>query len=335
MFVRIPMPLGGMRFIDGFTFGWVEGKLYMPSDVSAPVRPETMLPLGSVEIAGRQVPAPADPEALVEVVYGPDWRVPNPAFRYETPVALRRRFDGWYGSLHDGRAVWDRFAATSSARIPRAPSDFARWVAEAHPSQRLLVDIGTGTGRDALWFAAEGRPALGLAFVVRWVNAAGRTATKKGLPATFRPFNLTDSREVLALGASLARHEEPPDLYGRLLLSSINDETRANLWRLAAMSLRRGGRLFLEFRTSEDAIEPHVFGASGRRRFHAVEQVVAEIEDARGTVVECVTGRGLAPLETEDPHVCRLVATWSGPTGSVSTGSRPGDPPADPAGRGP
>ena len=310
--VHVKMPNGRMRFVDVFTFGWVDGVLYMPSDVAVPARPETMLPLGTVELAGRRVPAPADPETLLELVYGPGWRVPDPAFRYETPAALRRRFDGWYGGLHYGRKNWDRFAARSSERLPEGPSDFARWVAERYPDHRLLVDIGTGNGRDALWLAGHGRPVLGLDFVLSWLNGATRAAKRAELPAVFRPFNLSDTREVLSLGAALARDEEAPDLYARLLLSSLRDDTRENLWRLASMSLRRGGRLFLEFRTALDAGRPHAFGAAkGRRRFLAVDQVVAEIEAMGGRCVESEVGHGLAVFESEDPHICRLVAAWT------------------------
>ena len=39
--------------------------------------------------------------------------------------------------------------------------------------------------------------------------------------------------------------------------------------------------------------------------------VQAEIEANGGRVVHREAGTGLAPFRTEDPHVCRIVATWS------------------------
>jgi hypothetical protein len=76
------------------------------------------------------------------------------------------------------------------------------------------------------------------------------------------------------------------------------------------MSLRRGGLLFLEFRTPEDRGRHHVFGEQPRRYLRP-EGVVARIEAAGGRVVHRTEGTGLARLRTEDPHVCRIVATWS------------------------
>jgi hypothetical protein len=76
------------------------------------------------------------------------------------------------------------------------------------------------------------------------------------------------------------------------------------------MSLRTGGRLFLEFRTERDARTEHVFGTHFRRYLDP-ELVQAEIEANGGRVVHQEAGTGLARFRTEDPHVCRIVAVWS------------------------
>lgn len=309
---RIALGGGQGRSVDVFTCAWVEGVLYMPSDVGIPVPRETMLPLGTVTILGREVPGPADPEALLEVTYGPGWRVPDPSFRYTKSRSLKRRLDGWYGGLNRSRKSWDAFAKKAVGVVPDEPTAFARWVASEHPSQRLLVDIGTGTARDALWLAGRGRPVLGLDYVVSAIRAAKQRSTRKGLDASFRVFNINDTRQTLTLGALLSREEEPPDLYARFFLHAISDLGRANTWRLAQMSLRRGGLLFAEFRTARDARLPHVFAAKGRS-FLKPADIVAEIEASGGRIVSRKRGRGLAVLGTEDPHVCRLVATWAEP----------------------
>src|SRR6185503_6672995 len=150
------------------------------------------------------------------------WRVPDPSFKYTTPSWLSRRLGGWFGGLIAHRKYWDSFYSKTRDEVPTDPSPFARWVAEEYPSTRPLVDLGTGTGRDALWFAGvHGRPVTAIDYSVGAVNRGVKKARAEELPATFELLNLYDSREVLALGARLSREEEPVDLYARFTMHAL------------------------------------------------------------------------------------------------------------------
>jgi hypothetical protein len=309
--VRLQLSDGSMRYIDVFTAHWVEGVLYMPSDTGFRLPRETILPLTTVELLGRQVPAPADSEALLEATYGKNWRVPDPSFKYETPRWLSRRFNGWFGGLKSHRKHWDTFYNAVGRRLPTGPSPFARWVAQEHPSDRPLVDVGAGNGRDALWFAREtGRTVKGVDYSMGVTKRNQRTAASQGLPVTFDVVNLYDLREVLALGTRLARQDPPVDLYARFTMHALNYHGRRNVLRLASMALRSGGLLFLEFRTPRDRARPHAFEGHARR-YLTPARVVSQIEAAGGRVLSRTEGTGLAPFEDEDAYVCRIVATWS------------------------
>ena len=310
--VRLRLSDGSARFVDVFTAHWVEGNLYIPSDTGFPMPREAIVPLGTVELMGRALPAPADPERLLAATYGEGWRVPDPSFRYHTPRALTRRLGGWFGGLVSHRKHWDSFDSQQRHTVPKRPSAFARWVSNQHGSDRPIVDVGAGTGRDAIFFAAErGRQVYALDYVVSAVRSGRRIAQNRGLAMQWDLVNLYDTREVLAYGARLARLPQAPDVYARFLPHDLEPHGRENLWRLSRMALRRGGRLFLEFRTPEDRERPHVYGEH-TRFYLEPEQVVAEIEAAGGTVVHLVSGNpGMAKLREEDPAVCRIVARWS------------------------
>ena len=305
--VRLPLPGGSTRHVDVFTSHWTCGAFFIPSDVGARLPRDAILPLSTVELMGWQMPAPADPSALLAATYGENWRVPDPSFKYETPIWLKRRLAGWFGGLHGSRKHWDSFLTKQASQVPAAPSPFGRWVAANYPAPHRIVDLGTGTGRDALWFAREGRPVLGIDF--SGVSRVRKVSHAENLPASFEVLNLYDTRAVLALGARLSREEEPVDLYARFTLHALADHGRTNVWRLASMALRHGGRFFAEFRTLQDQGRPHFFGPH-MRRFLEPDEVVAEIEAAGGHVVHLEQGRGLAPFHDEDPHVCRVVAEW-------------------------
>jgi SAM-dependent methyltransferase len=309
--VQVRLGDGSVRFVDIFTAHWVEGRLYIPSDTGFELPRTTMLPLTTVELHGRPLPAPADPETLLAATYGEGWRVPDPAFQYSTPTWLSRRLGGWFGGLMARRKHWDSFYAGQWRAVPKKPSAFARWVAVEYPSQRRLVDVGSGTGRDALWFAERhGRPVLGVDFSFKALRRAGKRAERRGLPAAFEELNLHDLRAVLALGARLAHEPEPCDVFVRLTMNGLEPQGQQHVIRLASMALRRGGSLFLEFRTEEDRQRDHLF-AGHSRVFLNPHTVRRWIEAAGGEVVYERSGTGMAVLRQEDPHVCRMVARWS------------------------
>lgn len=309
--VRVRLGDGSMRFIDVFTAHWVEGVLYIPSDTGFELPRETILPLGTVELHGHAMPAPAQPEELLAATYGPRWRVPDPSFRYQTPRWLSRRLGGWFGGLMTARKHWDAFHGRPLPAAAKSPSPFARWVARTYPSDRPLVDVGSGKGRDTFFFAGTlGRRVLALDYSTKAVVYGARRARVRAMPATFDLLNLCDTRAVLALGARLAREPEPVDVYVRFTLHDLEEHGRSNVLRLASMSLRRGGLLFLEFRTTADAGRPHVF-ADHPRHYLQPEVVRAQIEAAGGRVLHEEQGTGLARFQDEDPVMCRMVASWS------------------------
>jgi SAM-dependent methyltransferase len=308
--VVVPDPEGG-RAIDVFAGFVVEDVFYlMPEVHAAGFDAGVILPLGEVELHGRTITAPADPEALLEITYGPHWRVPDPSFKFAAPRWVRRRMDGWLRGNNGNRGHWWPFYfGRSRDTVPAHPSPFASWVHEREPADVSIVDIGSGTGRDSLWFAREGHDVLGLDYIPAATERADRQAREEDLPARYKTFNLYDIRQVLGIGAELAHRDAPPVLYGRFLIHALEDRGRHNLWRVADMCLRRGGRFYLEFRTGLDADASHEFGEHFRKYLEP-DVVVAEIEARGGQVEHREAGHGLAVYKNEDPHVCRLVATW-------------------------
>lgn len=308
--VRIRDADGVSRGIDIFGGFVVDGHFHLMPTVRTPLPRSAILPLSEVTLHGRQLPAPANPEALLAATYGEGWRVPDPSFKFRPPSSARRRLTGWMRGLREHSGFWEAFyAGQQREAVPDQPSTFAQWVRDRESASRPLVDIGFGTGRDALWFARLGYQVQGLEYARAAVAHAHEAASAAGLPAKFEVFDLYELRQVLAMGARLAHDETPRTLYGRFLLHALEDTGRHHLWRLAEMALRAGGRIYLEFRTGKDAATEHAFGEHFRR-FLDPDAVVHEIESRGGHIDHREEGYGLAVYKNEDPHVCRLVARW-------------------------
>ncbi len=301
---------GSRRNVDVFTAFRLDGRLFQVHDVSVEAAESAVLPLGSIEFEGRLMPTPAQPEVFLRAAYGPDWRTPNPAFKFETPASVRKRIRGWFGGLRDARDYWGRFYSTNGPRVPKNPSSFATWVCEREEPGRL-VEVGSGNGRDTVQFAESGFSVTALDVMPGVTQRRLNRADLPGDPPEVLGCNFDSLREVLATGALLARQPGPHTLYGRFWLSALSDGARENFWRFAAMVLRDGGRCYLEFRTARDSKGPKFFGPNSRRRFLAQDQVMEEARAHGLRVVHREASRGLSPLGKENPHLCRMILEWS------------------------
>ncbi len=301
---------GSPRGLDVFGGFLREGTLYLMGEVGHPFQRDWLEPRTEVTLAGRTFPAPREPERLLEAMYGPGWRVPDPAYKFETPRMVQRRLSGWFRGTRVGLdARWQR---VHRAPEPRAdgPSDFVRWVRAREPDVQTAVDVGCGSGRDVMFLARSGVSAHGLDYFPRDFRAAERRATRRDLDASFEWMNLTELRSVLVTGAALSRTPGPRVVLARHVVEATDRNGRENLFRFAKMVTRGSGRLYLQLRATRrggtgsvdvprldlDRLRSQVTALGGR--------VVEDIGlDAQEQPVE-------APDDRPTPAIRRWVVTW-------------------------
>ena len=240
-------PDGGMSSIDIYTCFYVGDLLYETATVRQAVPRSAILPLTEMEFEGRMLPAPADADAMLAVSYGPGWRVPDPSFRHEPGPEITTRFDGWFSSLMRQRRDWERYLADLVQDDDHEAAAFADWVADRLPEETRVVEVGAGTGRDALHLAERGFHVLALDYARQSLRKPARQAKRRNLPAGFDSMNLYDLRDVLTRGAMIARdRHDRHAVYARELLETLDPDGADNFWRFTQMVLRRGGRAYLE-----------------------------------------------------------------------------------------
>ena len=310
--VKAPGVEGHGTWIDIFGGFYADGIFYLMGRLAVPAGRVSLLPLSEVELEGHRLAAPAEPAGLLEAAYGPSWRLPDPSFRPRTPRSTRRRVDAWVRSAMAHRGYWYRLYGNAPDTVPTTPSPFARWFAGREGSDTPVVDLGCGNGRDALWLAAQGYDVRGYDYAPAALSRARTMAHDQGVEPRFQTFNLYDTRHALALGGLLSHEPEPVNLYGRFLLHALTELGVGNLWRLARMALRRGGRLYLEFLAPAPDAEPgeRAFPDHFRNPLDPAA-VTDQIEAAGGWVEFQETGRGLGIYQNDDPYLCRMVARWS------------------------
>ncbi len=305
---------GVVRGLDVFGGFLMDGHLHLMGEIREPFEEEWIFPLGATTLEGRTFPAPADPDRLLTATYG-NWRVPDPAFKFAPPDTTVRRLNGWFRGLRVGRARWDRIYSRVLTGMPEA-SPFVHWVAEREPDMATYVDLGCGRGADVLFVAERGVPALGLDFQARSYRSAQEQAAGReqlGRLVSFWPFNLLEWRQLLVVGAIVARRPGPRVLAARHLVDTLKPEARQRLWRVARMMLagEQGGRFYLEFLARAG---PDGYAGQHRVRRRKPAMIVAELESWGATVVHREV------VEVSDgpasSRVCRLVVEWRRGNGS-------------------
>jgi SAM-dependent methyltransferase len=301
----VPWLDGGTIGIDVFTAFYVDEWLHVMPTVRARLPRSTLLPLSSIELDGRQVPAPAIPEDLLQATYGDGWRVPDPSFVYRPARTVRRRLTGWMRGERRTYRRWEEFYRDRSESVSPEPSAFATWVADREQVTTELLDVGAGTGRDARFFARQDHRVTATELSpYALYRLCDDAAEDDNLSAGHN--NLYDLRDVLALGTRLANFHQVSVVYARLLLDALAPDGRRNLWRLARMALLgRPGRIYLEWRMTDGSRSDRP-----ERGWYDVDpdDVAQELVGHGFAVEHREVSRGFARRGDDDPLTCRLVA---------------------------
>jgi hypothetical protein len=226
----------------------------MMGEVGHPFELDWIYPLGTVTLEGRTLPAPARPEKLLESMYGPGWKVPDPAYKFTTPRTTVRRLNGWFRGIRLMRNEWERRFSKVRNKLPAgAPSSLAQFVvANEGAVPPFVVDLGSGRGGDSLWFARQGAKVRALDFVKQGSLAVQAAAADEGLDLEVYELNLNSLRSWMSEGVRLSHTKGPRVVMARHLIDAESNVARDATWRLCEMALRQGGRLYLEFVSGGD-----------------------------------------------------------------------------------
>ena len=134
-------------------------------------------------------------------------------------------------------------------------SAYADDVDRSTPAGHGLLELGCGLGIDARALAARGRRVRAVDFS----RPALQAARSRPSAAEFELVNLLDLRAAVRLGARCAAEDRPWTVFGRRLLNALDPIPRANVFRLCAMVLRRGGTAHFDVADpGYEGVPPHL-----------------------------------------------------------------------------
>ena len=206
-----------------------------------------ILPLRPLRVHDRMLPGPADPPKLLEAIYGPNWREPDPAFAFRTPPAAARRFFWWLNHFDVDRENWeDRHRADQQSGPMPGPSQLALAAAAELPAGSSVLDLGCGLGADALHLATTGHRVLAADFS-RPALAFARSQSSLPLERLrYERVNLSSTRQVLQLRKLAATMPAPLHVLARQVFDALPPLGWDTTLLFLKHVLADGGTAFLE-----------------------------------------------------------------------------------------
>jgi hypothetical protein len=307
--VWAPLPNGTRAGVDVFGSFHIGDHFHLMATLRGPLDLDRIMPFGRVDLEGVEFPAPRDVEAFLTFTYGPGWQVPDPAFHFTHSAANTRMMTQWWRGARARLWHWSAFYGSQrAALVPAEPSLFAHWVAGRIEPGSRIVELGSGTGRDAVWLAQQGFQVTASDYAGAARETIRRRRRRERLRVPVKDYNLEAPYSFLTQGAKLAHQPGRTNVYARLLIDALAPSGRDGMWRFCSMVCRSGGHTFLEFRTTANATPDQ---GPQHSTIAPVSVIESEIAQHGGIVLTRTVGRGLAPLGTDDPLVCRLEVSWT------------------------
>jgi hypothetical protein len=190
----------------------------------------------------------------------------------------------------------------SLKRIPTIPSQFAAFVANELKNDEInIIDIGCGNARDSVFFAGLNKIVLGLDGSETVINENIKKYYDMDKVLKFSHLNLNDDKSVDFLLPKKCA------IYCRFFIHAIDEKAEKNLFTLLNRNLLVGQRIFLEFRTEDDADKLKMAEKHYRRYIKAAE-FLKKLNENKFKIEYSIIGKGFAKYQSEDAHVCRIIA---------------------------
>ena len=203
---------------------------------------------------------------------------------------------------------WDSYYRGNSA--PNIPSQFAVFFANEISPDSVVVELGSGNGRDAMFLSSHVKHLIAVDGSKAAIDSCITSVEEGGIKNIDFIRSLIDNPQLVSkIQNKLSRDsvDGPLYIFSRFFLHSINDRDEDQLIILIDQLLRhRTGAIYIEFRTKEDECLSKYTGTH-YRRYVEPSEFAKKFNDIGYVVDYFVQGTGFAKYKVDDAHVARLV----------------------------
>jgi len=209
-------------------------------------------------------------------------------------------------NIADNKDYWDNFYKSN---FKHTPSQFCVCVLTEIPDNAVIVELGSGNGRDSLYFSSQGHETIALDLSHEAIASCNDVSSKRNVEhATFIQADLTSSQDV-SQAISLARKKsegKPIIFYSRFVMHSLDDKQEQALLKILSDCLQKNEKIYFEFRSKEDENLDKHFGGH-YRRYVETDIFLQRLTDLGFNTQYNHIGQGMAKYKEEDPFVIRII----------------------------
>jgi len=209
-------------------------------------------------------------------------------------------------SVEKNEEYWNEFYRQDFVHVP---SQFCVFVSTYINPNSTIVELGCGNGRDSHFFSNMNFRVIGvdlsLSAIETSTENSDSTKDIKFLCGDISEENICENISQV-IGARTASTDV--FFYSRFVIHSIDEQQQASFMLGLSNLMKRGDRIFFEFRSKEDQETKKVYG-NHYRRYVDTELFIKQLIDVVGVEIRySITGRGMAMFKDEDPSVSRIIA---------------------------
>ncbi len=208
------------------------------------------------------------------------------------------------------KSYWDGFYKHN---FKHTPSQFCVSVLTELDDKAVIVELGSGNGRDSLYFASQGHMTIALDLSHEAINSCEAEAVKRHVDHSyFVQADLTSQQQlkgIIEKARSKAKNT-PLTFYSRFVMHSLDDNQEQTLLAILADNIQEGEKIYFEFRSQEDADLDKHFGGH-YRRYVDTDLFFSRLKNGGFEIEYQIIGQGMAKYKEEDPFVARIIAKKS------------------------
>ena len=210
-------------------------------------------------------------------------------------------------NIEVNKDYWDKFYQSN---FKHTPSQFCVCVLTEIPNDAVIVELGSGNGRDSLYFASQGHQTVALDLSHEAIESCNNESTKRDVKhATFIQADLTSDEDV-STAIGLARDkagDKDVIFYSRFVMHSLDDKQEQSILNILSKNMHQDDLIYFEFRSKEDALLDKHFGGH-YRRYVDTDVFFQRLSDLGFDIKYKHIGQGMAKYKEEDPFVVRIIA---------------------------
>ncbi|MFJ7663183.1 class I SAM-dependent methyltransferase [Lysinibacillus sp. NPDC097162] len=203
----------------------------------------------------------------------------------------------------------DRADLTESSNF----SEFIFKKNEQSIKNKILIDLGCGTGKDTFYFAKNGFEVIGIdgsEEVIKINNNIMDKHFNANKNIYFACVDLSDVNEVQKLMSKFNEISTSQDkgilFYTRFFLHAITEETENLILESILENIQTSCEIVAEFRTKEDEELDKVFN-DHYRRYIDTDLLITKLIKLGFSIQEFSKGRGFSIYKNENPYLARII----------------------------